>query len=174
MTQPSFVPILEADQVRPSRRLQVPGHWWATRPAEQALPRRPEGKGFGAPGPDQGFALRLARHVADRLTPAPGESVEDTIVGGALLAARRAALMGRAPSVHDVESAFTLFGFLGDAPTDLIAERIQRFRGVAHEDEAQRRLVDSVPQHALMLRASEIADRLPEWRELIGPTDHVE
>jgi len=34
MTQPTFVPIAEADQVRPARHLHVPGSWTQSRPAE--------------------------------------------------------------------------------------------------------------------------------------------
>ena len=34
MTQPSFVPIVEADQVRPALRLSTPGPWTPSRVAE--------------------------------------------------------------------------------------------------------------------------------------------
>ena len=68
MTQPSFVPIAEADQVRPSLRLEVPGGWTTDRPAELQIPIRPAGRSMGTPGSDQGFALRLARAVRG---PAP-------------------------------------------------------------------------------------------------------
>src|ERR1700689_3130259 len=138
MTQPSFVPIAEADQVRPSLQLEVPGPWSTNRPAELAVPRQPEGKGFGKPGPDQGFALRLARRFEDRLRLSASESAEDVIVGVAMLASRRAGLTGRAPCVYDVETALALFGFVSDAPADLVAERANRFRSVAHDYAVQR------------------------------------
>jgi hypothetical protein len=174
MTQPSFVPIAEADQVRPSLRLQVPGPWSTTRPAESAVPRQPQGRGFGSPGPDQGFALRLAHRAADRLRLSADESAEDVIVGVAMLASRRAGLTGRAPCVYDVETAIALFGFEGDAPADLIAERTRRFRSVAHDYAVQRDLVDSVPGPSLLLRADEVAARTSEWRALLGTDDRAE
>ena len=60
MTQPTFVPITEADQVRPARHLHVPEAWTASRPAELRTPTALQGTQRGTPGPDAGFALRLA------------------------------------------------------------------------------------------------------------------
>ncbi|HUZ10758.1 MAG TPA: hypothetical protein VMU76_11400 [Acidimicrobiales bacterium] len=171
MTQPSFVPIAEGDQVRPALRLRVPGHWLPSRPADLRPPGQPTGRGFGKPGPDQGFALRLARRLEDRLRLSAGESAEDVIVGCALLASRRAGSAGRAPSVHDVKAALALFGFLADAPADLVAERTARFRSVAHEYTAQRRLVDSVPEDALRLSSGPAASSITERRDLVGTAD---
>src|SRR6185437_2666680 len=99
MTQPSFVPITEADQVRPSLRLEVPGRWTTDRPAELRIPAQPAGPSMGTPGPDQGFALRLARRFEDRLQLVAGEDAHDIVVGVALVGSRRSALFGRAPSV---------------------------------------------------------------------------
>ncbi len=149
MTQPSFVPIAEADQVRPSLRLEVPGSWTTDRPAELRIPIRPAGPGMGTPGSDQGFALRLARRFEAKLRLAPDESPEDVIVGVALLAARRSGLLGRAPSVHDVRAALNLWGFLDDAPADVVDARRRAFRSVAHDYVLQRALVDAVPAEAL-------------------------
>ena len=39
------------------------------------------------------------------------------------LALKRASLFGRAPVVHDLEVAFTIWGFLGAAPPELVALR---------------------------------------------------
>jgi len=145
MTQPSFVPIAEADQVRRSYRLHVPGAWSPDRPAEVTLPVRSRARSMGAPGPDQGFALKLARRFADRLVLSQGEDAEDVMVGCALLAARRAASLGRAPCVHDLSWAFSEWGFLGDAPAGLVARRRQAFAGAAHDYVIQRALVDGSP-----------------------------
>ena len=41
MTQPTFVPITEADQVRPARHLHVPEAWTTSRPAELRTPTAP-------------------------------------------------------------------------------------------------------------------------------------
>ena len=116
MTQPTFVPIAEADQVRPARHLHVPGTWTASRPAEMVGPTRARGRALGTPGPDSGFALRLARRFEHQVKLTEGESEHDVLCGAALVAAKRAALFGRAPSIYDVLFALNLWGFLVHAP----------------------------------------------------------
>jgi len=113
LTQPSFVPIVEADQVRPAYRLQVPNIWTQSRPSELRGTSQPPGRQLGSPGPDQGFALKLARRFVDRLELVEGESAEDAIAGCTAVAMRRCARFGRAPAVYDLAFAFTLWGFLG-------------------------------------------------------------
>ena len=170
MTQPSFVPISEADQVRPALRLEEPRRWVPSRPAELRYPVRTGGRNRGHPGPDQGYALRLARRFADRLRLVPGESEEDVLVGGALIAARRSALFGRAPTVHDVEAAWALWGFLDDEPLQGILEaRRLAFSSVAHDYPVQRALVDRVPDDVIRLPATEMAARREELATLLAP-----
>ena len=123
MTQPSFVPIVESDQVRPAYRLKVPTVWTQSRPSELLGTARPRGPRFGVPGPDQGFALRLARRFEDWMILAEGESLEDAMVGCTAVAMRRCARFGRAPVIYDLEFAYTLWGFLGGAPDDLVEAR---------------------------------------------------
>ncbi len=169
MAQPSFVPITEADKVRAARRLAVPGRWSAHRPADQTGPRRPSGPRLGTPGPDQGFALSLAKRFEGRLRLAGSESLEDVLAGGAVLAAKRAGLVGRAPCIYDLEAVFTLFGFLAEQPpADLVAERGRLFRSVAHDYVAQRALADAVPEATLLLPAAELSARLGDWPALLG------
>lgn len=161
MTQPSFVPIAEVDQVRPSLQLEAPRQWQANRPAEQRWPVHPGGTLHGQPGPDQGYALHLARRFEDRLHLEAGESDEDVLVGCALLAARRAALFGRAPSAPDLRTAFAVWGFLDEAPPEaLVAARRRVFPSVAHEYALQRALADSVPDEVLRLKAEEVAAQM--------------
>jgi hypothetical protein len=168
MTQPRFVPITESDQVRPALQLHVPEAWLPDRPAEQAVPRRTEGRRRGTPGPDQGYALRLARRFEDRLVLGPGESAEDALVGAALLAATRSALFGRAPVIYDVEFALELWGFLSPADAELVAARRLVFGGVSHHYTAQRDLIDQVPADTLRLDAGALAGRQADWRQLTG------
>jgi len=171
MTQPSFVPIAEADQVRPARSLKVPGSWSATRPAELRVPARPTGPGRGTPGPDQGFALQLAHRFADRLVLSEGESAEDVLLGCALIASKRAGLFGRAPCIHDVTAALSLWGFLMPELPDLADERRAAFRGVAHDYVMQRALVDRIPLETLRLSAEALVlQSLDGWRVLLGIT----
>ena len=156
MTQPTFVPIAEADQVRPARHLHVPGAWTASRPAELVGPTMGRGKGIGTPGTDSGFALRLAHRFEDRLRLGEGESAHDVLLGVGLIASKRAALFGRGPCIHDVRFALNLWGFLGDVPADVQATRRAAFSSISHDYEAQRALVDAVPEETLRLGPEEV------------------
>lgn len=168
MAQPTFVPITEADQVRSARRLSVPRSWVADRPADLVGPKRPAGSRFGTPGPDQGFALRLVRRFEDRVHLVPEESMEDVLYGAALLASKRAGLLGRAPCVYDLDAVFALFGFLVESPPEeLVAERRRLFASASRDYVAQRALVDAVPDETLQLPASELGARLGEWQSLL-------
>ena len=161
MTQPSFVPIVEADQVRPC----VPP---ATSPATGAsrdrsicaAPRRPAGRELGKPGPDQGFALMLARRFEDRLVLAEGDTAEDAIVGCTAVAMRRVPRCSAGPRWSTTSSlAFTLWGFLGGAPADLVAARAPLFRAAAHHYQAQRAIADSVAEETLRLTPEAVAEQ---------------
>jgi hypothetical protein len=159
MTQPTFVPIAEADQVRPARHLHVPGSWTTSRPAEAAGPAVRRGRTLGTPGPDSGFALRLANRFEEDLKLAEGESAHDVLTGVALVAAKRAALFGRAPSVYDVRFALDLWGWLQeDVPADRRAERRALFSGVSHDYVAQRAVVDSVAEETLRRTPDDVRD----------------
>jgi hypothetical protein len=167
LTQPSFVPIVEADQVRPAYQLQVPNIWTQSRPSELRGASQPPGHQLGSPGPDQGFALKLARRFEERLELSEGESDEDAIAGCTAVAMRRCARFGRAPAVYDLSFAFTLWGFLGGAPADLVEARGTLFRSVAHHYKAQRAIADCVAEETLRLTPETVAERLGQWRELL-------
>jgi hypothetical protein len=167
MTQPTFVPISEADQVRPARHLHVPGPWTPTRPGELGVPVASRGRSVGTPGPDAGFALRLAGRFAHDLKLTEGESEHDAVLGCALIAARRAALFGRAPSIYDVQLALALWGFLVDAPEDLVAARRKAFSSVSHDYVMQRALVDAIPEDWLRLTTAEAQARLDNGESLV-------
>ncbi len=161
MTQPTFVPITEADQVRPARHLHVPEAWTTNRPAELKTPIAPRGRSVGTPGPDAGFALRLSQRFAHDLKLTEGEHEHDVLLGCALIAARRAALFGRGPSIYDVQVALGLWGFLvSDASEGLVTARRRAFSSVAHDYVAQRRLVDAIPEASLRLTPAETQVRL--------------
>jgi hypothetical protein len=160
MTQPTFVPIAEADQVRPARHLHVPGSWTPSRPAELRTPRRQPRPAEGTPGPDSGFALRLAHRFAHDLKLREGESEHDVVLGVALIASKRAALFGRAPSVYDVRHALMLWCFLDeDVPAELSRARRAAFSAVSHDYVAQRELVDAVPDDVLALSPEDARGR---------------
>jgi hypothetical protein len=169
MTQPTFVPISEADQVRPARHLHVPEAWTTSRPAELRTPRALRGRSVGTPGPDAGFALRLVHRMAPELKLAEGETEHDVLLGCALIAARRAALFGRGPSIYDVQLALALWGFLVDSPpNDLLATRRRAFSAVSHDYVAQRALVDALPESSLWLTPEAAQAKLAAGENLIS------
>lgn len=149
MAQPTFVPVPDAERVRPSIRQPVPSRARAGRPGELRSPSVPQGRGVGQTGPDSGFALSLAHRIAPRLHLRATEDRHDVERGIALLASRRAALSGRAPCIYDVEIAAALFGYLDDATDGLVAYRSGLFSGLGHDYVAQRALIDAVPDAAL-------------------------
>ncbi len=160
MTQPTFVPIAEADQVRPALHLDVPGAWTTSRPAEIVLPAVNRGRDIGTPGTDSGFALRLAKRFEHELQLGEGESEEDVLLGTALVGSKRAAIFGRAPSIYDVRFGLNLWRFLDvGAPADLRAARRALFSSVSHDYVAQRALVDSIPDEILSLSPDEALGR---------------
>jgi len=173
VTQPSYVPATTADRVRPVERLPVPNRWVPDRPADAPAPVPPKGPRFGSTGPDLGYGMGLARRFEHRLDLAEGESVGDAIAGCFAVGAHRAARFGRAPVIYDMEFAYTLWGFLGGGPPDLLALRTPLFRGAAHHYEVQRDIVDRVKDDSLPLTPAQVRDRLSEWNELIVDTPIV-
>ncbi|HUI02882.1 MAG TPA: hypothetical protein VLZ77_05035 [Acidimicrobiales bacterium] len=168
MTQPSFVPIVETDQVRPAYRLRTPADWRQARVAEVRGPEHPRGRDLGVPGPDQGYALLLAHRLfEDKLELTEGITGEDALVGCAGVASARAALFGRAPVAQDIELALTLFGLLGGAPQDLVSWRAPLLQSAAHQYGQRRAIVAAVPTETLRLSVGDVRGRLDEWRSLL-------
>jgi hypothetical protein len=167
MTQPEYVPLKSSERVRATERLPVPDAWLADRPAELTGPAQLKGKSFGSAGPDAGFGLRLAERFRDRLELQAGETADDAIAGCFAVGAKRAAMFGRAPVIFDFQLAFTLWGFLGGAPPEILALRQRHFPGCAHHYWEQREIVDRVQEDALRKSPDEVRGMLPVWRSLI-------
>jgi hypothetical protein len=171
VAQPEYVLPVRHDMVRVTERLPPPGSWKADRPGE-IVGSGPQHTGLrqGVAGPDQGYVLTLASRLHDRLVLGPGEKEEDAVSGCSGVALRRAALFGRAPVIHDVELAFTLWGFMTGAPQDLIDYRRPRFAEVAHHYAERRDIADAVSEEALRLTPADVAGRLANggWRTLLG------
>ena len=168
MAAPQFVPSTLDEQ--PRRGLEIPPaeRWVSDRPGELGA-AQPVGPQLGRPGPDQGFALHLVRQFEPKLVVPPPETTDDAIAGCLGVALARASLFGRAPVVHDLEIAFRIWGFLGDAPDALVAFRRPLFEAVSHRYADQRAIVDHVPESTLRLRHGEIAARFPDdWRTLLS------
>jgi hypothetical protein len=167
VTQPDHVPLQASDRVRPSAILPPPRQWYLDRPAELSELTPPSGPRFGAPGPDVGYGLKLARRFEDRLELAPGEHSKDVVAGCFACGARRAASVGRAPVIYDMEWAYTLWGYLGGAPEELIEWRQPMFRGAAEHYWDQREIVDAVKAETLKLSPAQVRERLGSWRDLL-------
>jgi hypothetical protein len=168
---PRFVPTKAIDDTRiytsPPRR---PESWMSDRPAE-LHEGQPRGDRLGSPGPDQGFGLTLANRFRGELALRPGEQEDDAVTGCLAVALKRASLFGRAPVIHDLTIAFTLWGFLDEAaPDDLVAVRRTLFEEVAnsHHYVEQRKIADLVPASTLRLSPAEVKRRHGEdWRSLL-------
>lgn len=167
MAAPDYVPVPLADRARQGEVLPPPRRWTATRPAD-LVGRQPTGPLLGNPGPDQGYGLALAQRFAGTLHLAPGEIEADAIAGCTAVALRRASMFGRAPVVYDFDLAFGLWGFLGDAPDDLVAFRRPLFAGASHHYTHQRQIADRVPEATLRLTPADVRARLAHWRALLG------
>ena len=76
---------------------------------------------------------------------------------------------GRAPAIYDLTFAFTLWGFLGGAPDDLVTARGPLFRSASHHYQAQRAIADSVRDETLRLTPEAVAERLDDWRVASRP-----
>jgi hypothetical protein len=155
------------DRVRTADTLPIPDRWSADRPGELAGLRPPEGRAFGTTGPDQGYGLKLAKRFVERLELQPGEHAEDAVSGCLGVALRRASRFGRAPVIYDLELAFTLFGFLGGAPADLLEFRRSYFDAASHDYWDQRDIADLVAEETLALSPADVRSRLGEWRSML-------
>lgn len=163
-----YIPISMADAPKLGERIPAPRGWRATRPGEVGPGGQPKGFLFGKPGPDAGYALTLGSRLRDLVQLAPGEAWDDALVCAAGLAMRRAADAGRAPLPEDLELAFTVLGYLGGAPPELVDWRRQRVEGAAHHDTLVRHLTDDVPIETLRLEPATARQRLDRWRLLLG------
>ena len=134
---------------------------------------QPVGRRMGSQGPDQGFALMIAERLSPRLELQGRERLDDAIRGCLGIALRRASLFSRAPVVHDLTIAFTIWGFFDEAPPeDLIGRRPQLFEGVGnvnHHYAEGREIADLVPESTLRMTPDAVAAAYPaRWRELTG------
>jgi hypothetical protein len=106
------------------------------------------GRGHGTPAPGEGFALTIAQRECAKLNFAHSHDRADVQLGVALVAAKRASLVGRGPIPEDVHLALDLFGLR----TSSLIERDQtaQFSGLSHSYALQRRFVDAVSKEQLL------------------------
>lgn len=173
MAAPEHVPVDRNQPVRayesPPRR---PESWLSQRPGEVVHDGQPRGDQLGHQGPDQGYALGLARRFEGKLKLTSGEHEKDALAGAVAVALKRASLFGRAPVIHDLTVALTVWGFLDDEPAQGLVElRKGLFEEVWHPHHYRelRHIVDLVPAATLKLTPAYASERHHgDWRELLG------
>ena len=116
---------------------------------------------------------RVLLSLRPQLRLGVGEHIDDVIQGCLGVALRRASLFSRAPVVHDLTIAFTMWGFLDDAPpSELVALRTPLFEGlrhVGHHYTEAREIVDRIPVETLQMTPAQVQSRYPaDWRDLLG------
>ena len=170
MSAPKFVPVATIGAFREGEELPPSGEWRSDRPAEVAA-HQPKRRGMGTPGPDQGYALKLANSFHGKLELVEGEHEHDVILGCLGIALRRASTFGRSPVIHDLDLAFAVFGFTGEGatPEDLIRFRTPKFEAAGHHYEVQRELADLVPETTLRMTPAAVKQTVAfgEWRSLV-------
>jgi hypothetical protein len=172
MAAPKFAPVPAIGDIKSYRSpAYVPDPWMPDRPGDLDG-GQPSGPRLGYQGPDQGYALVLANRLAPQLVVADDEDIDDVVKGCTAIALRRASMFGRAPVIHDLRIAFTIWGFLDPAPpADLVALRVKRFEGAGHPHhyEVARALADEVPASTLQMNPDKVAAAYrTEWRRLLG------
>lgn len=103
---------------------------------------------LGTPAPGAGYALTLTERSLATRSFAHDHDRSDVATGIALVAMKRASVVGRGPTVEDVLVALAHFG-LRDAP--VIDRALTRpFAGLAGNYATQRRFVDAVDEGQLV------------------------
>jgi hypothetical protein len=124
----------------------------AKKPGLQRSPVVAKGAGFGTSAPGEGFALTIAHREVGKLTFANEHDRHDVETGVALVAAKRASLVGRGPILGDVHVALDIFGLRDVEVID--HERCSAFAGLSHSYVKQRHFVDAISDTALVPAAT--------------------
>ena len=166
-----YVPTRPEDAPRRSVAIPPAAGWRAVRPGDldPAVGAGCKGVLFGSPGPDSGYALTLAGRFHDRITVKAPETVHDAEVIAAQFAMRRGGVFGRAPIQTDVELGFTLFGWLGDPPAELVEWRRLAVADIGHDYPRRVTLIEAIPEWVVRHKLDDIKARLAtDWKHLLG------
>lgn len=167
-TDPFVAPKLE-DAPRQKQNLSPGVHYppadaWRPQRAGDLRSGQPTGMFLGAPGPNIGFARKLARSRADTIRLAPHEALDDALAVVAELAMRRSGTIPRAPVVHDVDFAVRLLGY--DREDSGASEwRKAAVDGAAEDWPRRRVIVDAVPDQLLRTSLPDLETHLAEYQE---------
>ena len=169
MAAPEFVPTSPTASKHYQSPPQRGSGWSATRPGESVGADDAGVAALGAQGPDQGYAVTLTKVFANKLHLQDGEHRSDVDAGCVAVATKRSSLFGRAPVVHDLRIAYTLFGYLDADPDPALVEfRKKAFAEVHHSFHyfERRAIADMVADDVLRQTPDEVATRYrASWRD---------
>jgi hypothetical protein len=113
------------------------------------------GAGMGTPAPGEGYALTIASRECAKLAFEHTHDLDDVTVGVAVIAAKRASLVGRGPTLGDVHVAMDLFGLR--TSSSVARATTKPFSGLAHSYAQQRRFADAVTPEQLTSGSNDAA-----------------
>ena len=73
--------------------------------------------------------MTIAKRLAPKVRLQGRERLDDAVRGCVGIALRRASLFSRAPVVHDVTLAFTIWGFFDENPRGFVCDHLKGGRG---------------------------------------------
>jgi hypothetical protein len=128
------------------------------------------GSGFGAVGPDSGYALSLIGRRDFEL--AEGEHRPNAAAAVAAVASARSSLYGRAPIGKDIDLALVLLGYDSeDIPTEITTElargRLTWFSAAGHHPGKLVDFVGSIEADVIRLTADQARARMAGGERLI-------
>ncbi len=160
MTQPPYVPVSKGSSLRKFDSLSLPKSWKLNRPAELSVNRHSaveQGKQLGTPGPDSGFAMKLARVALEGVTDSSGLSAADIKAAVVAVTIARASLFSRAPVMNDVRFAIASLAIGSEnLGTREVEVRNHLVRGISHDYMKARDLVGRYGVETLKLDSDKV------------------
>ena len=149
--------------------ISTPPHagWKADRPGDLGV-GQPEGKLFGTPGPNVGYAVSLVHRQRDSWVLGEHEYLGDASAGVAEIAMKRAAQYGRAPVKADVDVAVSLLGYDGNADLNWVTRRSAIVHDANHHYGPRRAAVDLVPEVLVKSAPAAIIAGITSWRASVA------
>jgi hypothetical protein len=155
--------ITEAEAPRKTPEPPPARSWRPTKPGVITSPDQvPRGGRFGAAGPDAGWALHL---LSMSELPEDDPNLRGVLAG---LMTARAAALGRAPIMEDLEVALVLCGYGFEASPELMAKRERWKAAVHHESRPGQTAVSEVDRELMLNKPEQVrwalahAERPPE------------
>ena len=163
MAQQPNIELRDSDLPRPEAGPNPERRWTPDRPGDFSGTGVPWGGAFGTPGPDAGYALKLA--AGRDLVLADHEHRTDANLAVAAVAAARASIASRGPTKVDVDAAIVILGY--DTESDFGSVRAAAIAGAAHQPQRIRRLVAGIPMDVIEDSTDDLRERVAGGESLI-------